>query len=257
MSLGIIVPVSYDQYPHDLYKLHTKNSIGEFQIKKVIIQEGKELQHYTREKGMCRSVFLTSYKTVQLTQSDDSIWMSDTPMEYETNQRAIDEALGDVLECGLGIGLFTYYASKKKIVRSITIVEKEQDVIDLVYPKIKNEKTKIITQDAVEYLLKTKQKYDLIHVDLWADIVHYKEMQPIINIAKKKLKLNGIVICWLDEFLKVVMKNLKLGKRDSTGIGYFEPCITCGKILRHDYGGFCMDCADGLGISELGMKVKN
>ena len=114
----------------------------------------------------------------------------------------------------------------------------------------------MIKQDAVENIMKTKQKYDLIHVDLWADIVHYKEMQPIINIAKKKLKPNGIVICWLDEFLQVVMKQLKLGKRNSSGIGYFPPCITCGKILRNDYGGFCMDCADGLGISEFGMKVK-
>ncbi len=261
MTIGLLVPVSYNQYPHDLYKLHKKNSVGKFAIKKITIPEGKELQHYTKKKGMCRSVFLTSYKTVQLIQPDgdgilDSVWMSDTPMEYETNQRPIDEALGDVLECGLGIGLFTYYASKKRLVKSITIIEKEQDVIDLVYPKIKNEKTKMIKQDAVEYLMKTKQKYDLIHVDLWADIVHYKEMQPIINIAKKKLKPNGIVICWLDEFLQVVMKQLKLGKRTSSGIGYFPPCITCGKILRNDYGGFCMDCADGLGISELGMKVK-
>jgi len=263
MTIGLLVPVSYSQYPHDLYKLHKKNSVGKFAIKKITIPKGKELQHYTKEKGMCRSVFLTSYKTVQLCQLDgdpdeeDDVWMSDTPMEYETNQRAIEDSEGSVLELGLGIGLFTYYVSKKKNVRSITIVEKEQDVIDLVYPKIKNKKTRIITQDAIEYLKTTDHLFDTIHIDLWADIIHFKEMKPIIKIAKKKLKPNGIVICWLDEFLQVVMKQLKLGKRTSSGIGYFPPCITCGKILRNDYGGFCMDCADGLGISELGMKVKH
>lgn len=254
MSIGILVPVSYDQYPHDLYNLHKKKSIGNFHINKVVIPEGKELQHYTREKGMCRSVFLTPYKSVQLLDSDSSLWMSDTPMEYETNQKAIDQAEGDILELGLGIGLFTYYASKKQIVKSITIVEKEQDVIDLIYPKIKNKKTKIVRQDAIEYLKTTKNKFDTIHVDIWADITHYREIQPIVRIAKKKLKPDGIVISWLEEFLQRVMKEIKSGARRSSGIGYFEPCITCGKILRNDYGGFCMDCADGLGISEMFIK---
>lgn len=30
-----------------------------------------------------------------------------------------------------------------------------------------------------------------------------------------------------------------------------EGCIRCGKVMRVDYEGFCMDCADELGISEL------
>ncbi len=251
-----LVPLIYGTYPNDMYKLLKPKKIGKFKIKKVVIAKGKELQHYTREKGMCRSVFINPYKTVQLTQSGGGLWMSDTPMEYETNENAIAVAEGDVLECGLGIGLFTYFVSKKPNVRSITIVEKEQDVIDLVYDSIKNKKTRIITQDAIEYLKTTDHNFDTIHVDLWSDIVHYREMEPIMKIAKKKLKPNGIIICWLQEFLKKVMKEIKSGARKSGGIGYFDPCITCGKILRHDYGGFCMDCADGLGISEIFLKVK-
>lgn len=30
-----------------------------------------------------------------------------------------------------------------------------------------------------------------------------------------------------------------------------EPCIRCGKPIRADYMGVCMDCADTLNISEL------
>ena len=30
-----------------------------------------------------------------------------------------------------------------------------------------------------------------------------------------------------------------------------DPCIRCGKPIRADYRGFCMDCADTLNISEL------
>ena len=30
-----------------------------------------------------------------------------------------------------------------------------------------------------------------------------------------------------------------------------DPCIRCGKSIRADYEGFCMDCADEKGCSEL------
>ncbi|ANS04948.1 hypothetical protein [uncultured Mediterranean phage] len=30
-----------------------------------------------------------------------------------------------------------------------------------------------------------------------------------------------------------------------------DPCIRCGKSIRADYEGFCMDCADTLNVSEL------
>lgn len=45
----------------------------------------------------------------------------------------------------------------------------------------------------------------------------------------------------------------------SKGIITNSPCRKCGKTLRQDYDGFCMDCADELGISEIferGNKAK-
>lgn len=33
-----------------------------------------------------------------------------------------------------------------------------------------------------------------------------------------------------------------------------KPCNRCGKILRRDYSGLCMDCADELGLSEMHKK---
>ena len=35
-----------------------------------------------------------------------------------------------------------------------------------------------------------------------------------------------------------------------------RPCLKCGKTLRYDFNGFCMDCADELGISEFFYKKK-
>lgn len=39
--------------------------------------------------------------------------------------------------------------------------------------------------------------------------------------------------------------------KQTASIVFNDPCIRCGKPLRADYAGFCMDCSDSLGISEL------
>jgi len=39
--------------------------------------------------------------------------------------------------------------------------------------------------------------------------------------------------------------------RQTASIVVGNPCIRCGKPIRADYEGFCMDCADTLNISEL------
>jgi hypothetical protein len=35
------------------------------------------------------------------------------------------------------------------------------------------------------------------------------------------------------------------------GFVNWPPCKRCGKTLRYDYDGYCMDCADDLRMSEL------
>jgi len=249
-----------DDYPHDLYKLHKNKKIGKNALLKRTIPKGYELQFYKDGIGMCRCVFDTPYKTVTLTElcnGEEETWMSDTPLEYETNQKAIKLARGDVLECGLGIGLFTYYASKKNEVKSITIIEENQNIIDLVYPAIQNKKTKIINAKAKPFIKHTSQRFDVVHVDIWESVMPYKQIDPMLKLSKRILKPNGVVTCWLEDFWQVIKKNVNEGARKNEGLQLTTPCLTCGKTNRNDFGGFCMDCADNLGISELFIKVRN
>lgn len=58
-------------------------------------------------------------------------WMSITPNEIFTMENSIKEAFGNVLTLGCGMGYFAYMVSEKDDVSHVTIVEKEQDVIDL------------------------------------------------------------------------------------------------------------------------------
>ena len=57
--------------------------------------------------------------------------MTITPNEIETMKEAVDKASGNVLTFGLGLGYYAYMVSEKENVESVTIVDSNEDVIDL------------------------------------------------------------------------------------------------------------------------------
>jgi hypothetical protein len=137
-------------------------------------------------------------------------------------------------------------------VTSITIVEKQKDVISLVYPQIQSRKMTIINDDIFHYLETTNDKYDLIHVDIWNSLhAPIKEIEKVRLAAKHCLKTNGIIWCWLQELYDRIKDQLPKEPMLSGGIGSYDPCLMCGKTLRNDYAGLCMDCADLIEVSEL------
>ena len=78
---------------------------------------------------------------------NNRIWMTITPNEIETMN--VDEAFGNVLAFGLGLGYYAYMISEKENVDRITIVDINDDVIHLfqkyILPQFKNaHKIKII-----------------------------------------------------------------------------------------------------------------
>lgn len=231
---------------------------GAFELKRRVIPKGKILQTYKKEIGMFRDEFAEDYPIMALTEGnkeDMTTWMSDTPFEIECMKDVIEFARGDVLICGLGIGLLPTLIKDKPEVKSITVVELEKDVIDLVWNQIKTDKMRIINADAIKFLADAAEKFDTIHIDLWADIVQpYKIIDRVTAIAQKLLNEDGKVFCWLSENYQKIKEDIPKEPALSSGIGFFPPCKGCGKTLRNDYNGFCMDCADGMGKSELFIK---
>lgn len=103
-------------------------------------------------------------------------WMLITPNEIETMKEAINMAKGDVLTYGLGLGYFAYMVSIKENVASVTIVERDKEVIELfknhILPQYKqSNKIKIIQDDAFNFAEKHMEKgnYDFVFTDLWHD----------------------------------------------------------------------------------------
>ena len=116
--------------------------------------------------------FDKEYKFLALNQKGTT-WMSITPNEIETMEKALKLVDGKVTIFGLGLGYFAYMASNKNDVKEIVIIEKDNKIINLfkkhVFPHFEHqEKVKIISGDALNYI-KNSLNSDYAFVDLWHD----------------------------------------------------------------------------------------
>ena len=79
--------------------------------------------------------------------------MSDSWQEREMCTPAVVNAHGDVLLLGFGIGLILLPIQEKLDVKSVTIIEKSQEVLDLVMPQLDiNNKVRVIVADALSWI---------------------------------------------------------------------------------------------------------
>lgn len=105
-----------------------------------------------------------------------AVIMSDTPAEIADHSYfARSRAKGHVLINGLGLGWIVEVLLQKKEVKTITVIEKSKDVIDLVkqhyYDKCPKDKHLIIVHaDALEYKPEKGQRYDAVWHDIWDNI---------------------------------------------------------------------------------------
>ncbi|HHT67333.1 MAG TPA: hypothetical protein GX010_03810 [Erysipelotrichaceae bacterium] len=150
--------------------------------------------------------FDVPFSYLALTQ-DDNVWMSLNPNEIETMKSPIEKGHGEVLVLGLGMGYVPYMLSLKDNVKSITIIEKDQNIISLfnemIFPCFPNKnKINIIKDDAINYLKinHKKDKYDYIFADLW----HNAEEGLSLFVSLKKIDRN--IDCWLETSLLALLR---------------------------------------------------
>lgn len=133
--------------------------------------------------------------------------MSDTNMEKRTNMDFCINACGDVLIGGLGIGMIILAIQDNPEVKSITVIEKNQEVIDMVASQLNfNEKVKIICADVFEWKPETGVKYDVSYMDIWSWInedIYEREMKPLKRrysrfLRSKKESPNRYNKCWAE-----------------------------------------------------------
>lgn len=240
-------------YTMALYNKLNEAEEGNFKITKTIIKKGTGLTTYSPLGFFYFDKFGGDFHSVRL-EEDGGVWMSDTPMEQESLRITSVLARGDMLIIGLGLGLLPILIkTHNRLVNTITIIEKNPEVVKLVYDKIKFRKTSVEVCDGEDYLTHTSRKFDFIYVDMWGSIIaSLKQIDYWTNLAKRCLRENGEVRCWLQELYDRIKDKLpKEPTAPTKPAGIHDPCLICGKKLRNDYAGLCMDCADELGVSEM------
>lgn len=135
------------------------------------------------------------------------VMMSNTDMEKQTNYHFCVKAHGDVLIGGLGIGMIVMAIQDNVNVKSITIIEKHQEIIDMITEQLPfNEKVNIICADVFEWKPEKGQKFDCIYMDIWNYInsdVYQKEMKPLKRkyghyLKPKEISPRRFNRCWAE-----------------------------------------------------------
>jgi hypothetical protein len=92
--------------------------------------------------------------------------MQDTTHEYIEHQPLWDNATGNVLIGGLGIGFVNQKLMDNSNVISVTILEKHQEVIDLVWPYCPKDDTFTLIHADIETWQPT-QNFNSMWIDTW------------------------------------------------------------------------------------------
>ena len=143
---------------------------------------------------------------------DGREWMAIKPNEIETMKVPIEKANGKVVTFGLGMGYFAYMASLKENVSSVTIVERDKNVISLfkthILPYFQNaDKIKIVESDAFDYVKNqmSSEGFDYAFVDLWHDtsdgVDLYVKMKKLEHFSK-----NTKFEYWIEKSILVTIR---------------------------------------------------
>ena len=105
-------------------------------------------------------------KLYQLINSEWLVIMEDNEKEAAEAEDFLNSATGDVLLAGLGLGMVVQPLIDNESVTSITIVEKFQEVIDLVWSHVpQSNKVRLITDDI--YTWTPDKDFDVAWFDSW------------------------------------------------------------------------------------------
>ncbi len=134
------------------------------------VKGSAKIEHFTVKKdfwAMREGVTPGKYARLYV---DGQLLMSDTDNERSTNWRVAYKSNGRVLIAGLGIGMILTAILDKPEVESVIVIEKYQDVIDLVAPHYRHPKLTVICGDIFEWKPAKGEKFDTIYFDIWGDI---------------------------------------------------------------------------------------
>jgi hypothetical protein len=193
---------------------------GTFSIEQEIKKSGTKLSTVSlrthimgghEEEDICYS-----YPTVWHTLKDkDGVWMTDLPIEQaQCDNMLYGNIYGTVLIGGLGLGYAAQLVASQPQVDKIIVVEKSQDVVNLVWKHLKfpnHVKVTIVVADLFEYLKRPfldglDGKDDVINCgfyDVWRSDGEYTFHEMIVPLRKLSTTvIDGPLYCWNEDIMR-------------------------------------------------------
>ena len=200
---------------HDMNKILEPGQVGIATLEKFEVSKEASMRSGFRGDGVRDGEY------VKLLVGND-LMMSNTDMERRSNFSAVKNANGDVLIAGLGIGLIIVPMFENPEVKSITVIEKYKDVIELIETQLRkcpgSEKLTVIWDDIFDWKVPKGTVYDCIYFDIWPDICtdNIEEIKKLHSRFKSKRNMEndrGWMDSWMYERLKSLRRREKQGQR--------------------------------------------
>jgi len=153
---------------------------------------------------------------------NNTVVMSNTPDEIRDSISFIRAAKGDVLINGLGLGVILKALLDKPEIDSVTVIEKSEDVINLVAPTYQNDKrVTIIHDDAFTYKPEKGKKYNAVWHDIWDDITS-DNLPEMIKLHRKYGKIAFYQESWCRHICEKMRKE---EKREEQYYNFLHPSL--------------------------------
>ncbi len=183
--------------PSDILKAMKANnipegSVGLWSVNRMhldVIQAGIATLQYKRkfEPGEITALHRVTMATMH---HHGECVMDDSISELQKHLNFCLRARDNVLVTGLGLGCVLRGLLAVDQVREVTVVEKEQDVIDLVWPSFcvaNNSRLQLVHADALEWTEQTDRQYDFAWHDIWSNP---DEGMPHLAVLHAKIMKN-------------------------------------------------------------------
>lgn len=182
---------------------------GDWSIKQLTITEDDVMMHNLRERirGGGREIPPGTYTRLL---HKGCVVMSDTPAEMRDHWEPVREAKRatgeiDVLINGLGIGMVLQAMLDIPNVRSVTVIEISQEVINLVKPHYVNrygdKRLEVHWADALIWKPPANKRYAVVWHDIWNSICadNLEEMKTLHRRYGRRCEWQGSWCRWLCE----------------------------------------------------------
>jgi len=138
------------------------------------------------------------YTRLVRTEGWGDVVMSDTRFEAITNIDFVNEASGDVLMFGLGLGFNIPFLLRNPGVVKLTVVEICPILIGMVAPHFASDKLDVLEGDAYGWAPPAGRRFDYIYFDIWGDISadHYEDTKVLHKRSLRFRRRSGTTRSW-------------------------------------------------------------